>query len=622
MNVFIIALNLKYNELQNKLQNFEETSIQSANVDNVFNSVRELLNMKQFTYYDPKLQLFKDFQERLQEYEQIGVSGTLSFQDAMYTLQYYIDIKYKKDWCQDSMNRLKQELPDVDQFLNRQKTNYFKPYQYELDELTQFASKITITDTSEQIRSKIGNNNTYFTINNEKQLFKGIPFTNPMIYSQFSKDSVYIFDNFEEINIINTTILESSSLIDRIWIYIIKENQIINIFDKLFKVKYLSLTQVMILQQNITEYIEQNIKYKNIVNNFQFIQHIYKEIENQNQGSNYKIKNGSNIIFSTSYTVVFLFTKYCNYISSGLLSNQNIIVILVSKEQCNYYIQRFYERIKLFYQYQDDSHYLNSSLNSIIQYLNQLFYDETPKFGNINNTMLFIKPVYIESIYVGCLYKLVEYTQYLAFSMFSVDKVSRTTILDSKTQRTLIDYFAEYSSPIFITKGNSLSFYSFQPVIFNQLDINTNNSDYIQVTKQQVLNIIESDIFMITDSAKYQKQFKFKEYTAINTVSSTFLGQMVRLPFQICSITNQNYIEQQQLFDNYVSTTQIDFQKLRSIASSSHTSIKNSNEQGYVNNTFFVSKLLNTHERKFSYQQTNQQMLNPQIIYVQFAFIL
>ncbi|CAL6052233.1 Conserved_hypothetical protein [Hexamita inflata] len=551
----------------------------------VFNNVRELLNMKQFTYYDPKLQLFKDFQERLQEYEQIGVAGTLSFQDAMYTLQYYIDIKYRKDWCQDSMNRLKQELPDVDQFFNRQKTNYFKPYQYELDELTQFASKITNTDTSEQIRAKIGNNNTYFTINNEKQLSKGIPFTNPMIYSQFSKDSVYIFDNFEEINIINSTILESSSLIDRIWIYIIKENQIINIFDKLFKVKYLSLTQVMILQQNITEFIKQNTKYQNIVNNFQFIQHIYKEIENQNQGSNYKIKNGSNIIFSTSYTVVFLFTKYCNYISSGLPLDQNLIVILVSKEQCNYYIQRFYEHIKLFYRYQDENHYLNSSLNSIIQYLNQLFYDETPKIGNINNTMLFMKPVYIESVYVGCLYKLVEYTQYLAFSMFSVDKVSRTTILDSKTQRTLIDYFAEYSSPIFVTKGNSQSFYSFQPVIFNQLDINTNNSDYIQVTKQKVLNIIESDIFMITDPVKYQKQFKFKEYTAINTVSSTFLGQMVRLPFQICSITEQNYIEQQQLFDNYVSATQIDFQKLRAIASSSHTSIQNNNEQGYVSNT-------------------------------------
>ncbi|CAL6092624.1 Conserved_hypothetical protein [Hexamita inflata] len=574
MNLFISVFSLKFDELHDKLQNFEETSISSANIGNIFNSVRELLNMRQFTFYDPKLALFRDYLERTDEYESLGISGSLYFQEAIYVLDFYISIDWMKDWCEETESRLKQELPDIDQFFYHQKDHYFDPYQFELDELTQLSSNITNSDTAQQIREKIGDNYTYFTINNQEQLCEGVPYTNPMIFSRFSKDTVYIFDNFEEIDILNTTILETSSLVDRIWIFIIIDNKQVNVMEQVYKVKYISLVQLIPIQIRIKGYIKQNmIINKNVVKDFGFIQDIQNEIEDQNKGQTYKIQNGTDIVTATSYSVFFLFTKYCNYMSSGLQQSQNRIIILVSKEQCNYFMQKFNQNIQLFLSYSYDTQYRNSSLKSIIQYLNQLLYDETPKFGNVNNTIIFIKPVYIDYVYVGCIYKLIEYTQYLTFSMFGVDKVSRTTILDTKTQRTLIDLFAQYSSVVMNTNGTIASYFTYQPLVFNQLDINTNHSDYIQVTKQQVFNIIDNEIFMITDSVKYQKQFKFKEYTAITTVSSTFLGLLLRLPSQNCAVTDQNYVVQFDLFNNYQSETQINYTNLRTIATPSHISI-------------------------------------------------
>ncbi|CAL6054667.1 Conserved_hypothetical protein [Hexamita inflata] len=607
MYLIVNVLNTKFYELQNQLQNFEEESIKSANVDNIFNSVRELLNLQQFTYYDPKLCLFKDFQERPLDYEQMGLSGIFTYSETIKTLQSHLSLDYINEWAQETINRLQSGFPDVDQFFYNQKIHYFDTYQLQLDEISQISSTLTNDDSAIDIYYKL--NYMYFTINNEQYLDEGVPFTNPMIFSRFSKDTVYIFDNFEEIDILNTTILETSSLVDRVWIFVIIHNSQVNVIEQLFHKKYLSLVQVMILQQNIAEFIKQNVVYENTVNNFQFVHEIQNEIEDQNKGQTYKTQNGTDKVVSTSYAIFFLFTKYCNYMSSGLQSSQNRIVILVSKEKCNYFMQRFNQNIQLFLSYSNDTQYRSSSLKSIIQYLNQLFYDETPKFGNVNNTMVFIKPVYIDSIYVGSVYRLIETTEFLAFSMFGVDKVSRTIILDTKTQRTLVDLFAQYSSPVINTSGNVQSFYSYQPVIFNQLDINTNHSDYIQVAKQQVFNIIDSEVFMITDSVKYQKQFKFKEYTAINALSSTFLGSQQLLPAVTCDQSSQEYIEQFDLFNNYISNTQLNFTALRSLASPSHTQIdevcSGQNQSMCINSN---SKFLNYQKlmkEKFTNQNNN-----------------
>ncbi|CAL6069480.1 Conserved_hypothetical protein [Hexamita inflata] len=603
MYLFISIFSLKFDELQDKLQNFEETSISSANIGNIFNSVREILNMKNFTYYDPKLSLFKDYQDRTSAYEYMALSGMLSFSDAMYVLNFYISIDWMRDWCEEAKARLYLQLPDVDQFFNTQKVHYFDAYQYELDELNTLASNITNNDTAEQIREKIGNNNSYFIINNLQQLNQGVPFTNPMIYSRFSKDIVYIFDDFEEIDILNTTILETSSLVDRVWIFIIINNKQVNIFEKLYNEKYLSLLQAIILQYPIIEFIKKNIKYENQVNDFQFIREIQSEIEAQNIGQNYRIKNGTNIIEYTSYFVFIIFTKHCNYLQPDLKSSLNRIIIMVSKEQCNYFMQRFNQHIQLFLSYSNETQYRNSSLKSIIQYLNQLFYDETPKFGNVNKTIVFIKPVYVDSVYVGSIFKTVDYTQYLSFSMFGVDMVSRTTILDTKTKRTLIDLFAQYSSVVMNTNGNIDAYYTYQPLVFNQLDINTNHSDYIQVTKQQVFNIIDNEIFMITQSTKYQKQFKSRKHISVSTLSSTFLGQLLRLPYQFCNTQDKLYIDQLELFHNYVSSSHYNLTALRSISSPSHLSSSQicNNIQGCVNES---SKFLN-------YQSLMKQTFHP-----------
>ncbi|CAL6011430.1 Conserved_hypothetical protein [Hexamita inflata] len=586
MHLFVSVFSLKFDELQDKLQNFEETSISSANIGNIFNSVREILNMKNFTYYDPKLSLFKDYQDRTSAYEYMALSGMLAFSDAMYVLNLYISIDWMRDWCEEAKTRLYSEFPDVDQFFYNQKDHYFDPYQYELDELNSLANNIMNDDTAEQIREKIGNNNSYFIIKNQEQLCEGVPYSNPMIFSRFSKDTVYIFDNFEELDILNTTILETSSLVDRIWIFMIIDNKYVNVVEKIYKVKYLSMVQIMVTQQRVKTFIKQNIIInQNVVKDFSFIQDIQNDIEDQNKGQTYKIQNGTDIVTATSYSIFFLFTKYCNYMSSDLQQSLNRIIILVSKEQCNYFMQRFNQNIQLFLSYINDTQYRSSSLKSIIQYLNQLFYDETPKFGNINKTIIFIKPIYIDSIYVGIIYKIVDYTQYLTFSMFGVDKVSRTTILDTKTQRTLIDLFAQYSSVVMNTNGTIASYFTYQPLIFNQLDINTNHSDYIQVTKQQVFNIIDNEIFMITDSTKYQKQFKSRKYISVNTLSSTFLGQLLRLPYQFCNTKDKLYIDQLDLYNNYVSSTQYNLTALRSISSPSHISFSQicNNKQGCIN---------------------------------------
>ncbi|CAL6081004.1 Hypothetical_protein [Hexamita inflata] len=403
-----------------------------------------------------------------------------------------------------------------------------------------------------------------------------------MIYSRFSKDIVYIFDDFEEIDILNTTILETSSLVDRVWIFIIINNKQVNIFEKLYNEKYLSLLQAIILQYPIIEFIKKNIKYENQVNDFQFIREIQSEIEAQNIGQNYRIKNGTNIIEYTSYFVFIIFTKHCNYLQPDLKSSLNRIIIMVSKEQCNYFMQRFNQHIQLFLSYSNETQYRNSSLKSIIQYLNQLFYDETPKFGNVNKTIVFIKPVYVDSVYVGSIFKTVDYTQYLSFSMFGVDMVSRTTILDTKTKRTLIDLFAQYSSVVMNTNGNIDAYYTYQPLVFNQLDINTNHSDYIQVTKQQVFNIIDNEIFMITQSTKYQKQFKSRKHISVSTLSSTFLQLWeVELLFLVYYVSNyilkyfatsnaddkfQQIISSWRLFMNYSLTQEgqkYDFDRIR-----------------------------------------------------------
>ncbi|CAL5981629.1 Conserved_hypothetical protein [Hexamita inflata] len=535
----------------------------------------------------------------------MGLPGILTYSQTIQILQSYLTLGYIDEWAQETIIRLQSELPDVDQFFYNQKIHYFDAYQKQMDELTNITSTITINDTASDIYQKLEYND-YFTINNEEYLAEGVPFTNPTIFGRFSKDTVYIFDNFIDIDILNTTILETSSLVDRVWIFIINKNKSINVLETLYKVKYLSLVQVMILQQKITEFMKRDVMYDSTINSFHFIQTIQNQIEDQNQRQTYKIQNGTNKVVSTSYSIFFLFTKHCNYMPSGLWSSQNRIIILVSKEQCNYFMQRFNTHIQLFLSYNNQSQYQNSSLKSIIQYMNQLFYDEAPKFGNVNDSIIFIKPVYIDSVYVGSLYRITEYTNFLSSSMFGVDKVSRTIILDTKTQRTIVDLFAQYSSPVINTSGDIQSFYSYQPAIFNQLDINTNHSDYIQVAKQQVFNIIDSEVFMITDTVKYQKQFKFKEYTAINTLSSAFLGRQQLLPAVSCDQNSQDYIKQYNLFSNYVSNTQLNFTALRSLASPSHIQIDEAcsgqNQSMCINNN---SKFLNYQKlmkEKFSTQ--------------------
>ncbi|CAL6093112.1 Conserved_hypothetical protein [Hexamita inflata] len=487
----IQILCLKFSELQQSLLQFEESSITLENVQNVFNNVRELLNNKSYSFYNPKLILFQDYLERTDEYNKYNLTSVLQYQETIWKLQDMITVFETHEWALNTLQKLQSQVPDLDQFYSQRKKHDFDVYQKEMDALSQMTNKIQKNDKQKQIRAKIGNNNTYFVINQYEELAEGVPYTNPTIFSKFSKDVVFIFNNFEQAEVFNTTMLETCSLNDRIWMFAIHERKIINILQNLFQENYLSLIQTMFFQQNITKYIKQ-FKYQDQMVDFKFIQEIQALIELENQQQVYKVYNGTITFVSSSYTIFLLFTKQCNYYSFdlNLEAQLNTILIIISQQYNNQFLLRYNQYIDLFLVYTSLNEYRQNIVRPIIKYINQLMYDVNPVFGNVNRTIIFMKPVYINLEYIGCIYKLIDYDQFLTYNTYSLDQISRTLIKDTKTQRIMIDSFSQYSSPYYFANNNFLTYYQLQPVEFNQQDIDLTYQDYVKVSNQNVYDNI------------------------------------------------------------------------------------------------------------------------------------
>ncbi|CAL6087209.1 Conserved_hypothetical protein [Hexamita inflata] len=178
------------------------------------------------------------------------------------------------------------------------------------------AKQITLDDNENQIRQKVGQNNTYFIINDKQQLADSISYSNPMIFSKVSKDVVFLFDNFKEVEILNITILETCSLIDRIWIFTFNNTKLINVVQDIFNVSYLSLVQIMFKQQYIQQYILQLVDSTPRTLNLKLIQDIQVQIQKASISQTYKVYNDSQVYSSSTYTVFLLFTQMCNYLNN------------------------------------------------------------------------------------------------------------------------------------------------------------------------------------------------------------------------------------------------------------------------------------------------------------------
>ncbi|CAL5976246.1 Conserved_hypothetical protein [Hexamita inflata] len=276
----ITVQSLIINELQNQLYKFESESIQKANINNIFNSVTELLNLKNYTYLNPRLQFFKDYYDRMEEYHQHGLQGILQFQQVSRMLNVMLLNHSTKTWAQNTLNILYAQTPDIEATQQWHKKHYFDAYQKEFDELNAIASKIRKNDTFQDLKDKVGNNSTYFSVNGHEHLAEGIPYKNPQIFSNFSKDVVFVFNDFSDTDILNVTVLETCSLVDRIWIYVLKQNVKFNVIDNLFGLQYISLVQFMIYQERIIQSINDNMITQISIIAFQIIQDIQFKIYN------------------------------------------------------------------------------------------------------------------------------------------------------------------------------------------------------------------------------------------------------------------------------------------------------------------------------------------------------
>ncbi|CAL6050622.1 Conserved_hypothetical protein [Hexamita inflata] len=607
--ILIIVQSIKINELQNKLQTFESESIQKANINNIFNSVTELLNLKNYTYLNPRLQFFKDYYDRMGEYHQHGLEGILQFQQINRMLKAMLLNSSTKDWAQNTLNVLYSQTPDIEATQQWHKKHYFDAYQKEFDELNAIASKITKNDTFYDLRDKVGNNSTYFSINGHENLAEGIPFQNAQVFSNFSKDVVFVFNDFSDTEILNITILETCSLIDRIWIYVLQQNVKYNVINSLFGLQYISLVQLMIYQEIIIQFVNNNMITQTNIISFQIIYEIQNDIQQANYNQVYTVRSNNTTKITQNYMITLLFTKYCHYQSNyqfydqTALTNQKLIV--VAKYPSSSFDFRFENLIDLVVEFNDTNSYKNSGLRQIIQQINQFIYDDTPKFGNVNNTLVFIKPIYVNYEYLGSIYKLVDFYQYSVYDLLWLDQISRSVIKQTNSQRVIVDSFAQYSSIFTFDKEKYKNYYTLQPIIFNHSDSLIQYSDQNRVTTQQIYEVLDDEIFTRRDFTKYQKQYQSRQYSLIFTISSKAVGYLQRRKSMQCQQFSQDVLDQINLFRNYKSSRQLNITNLRQIASPSHIHINPDcpNKLGLV--------CLGTQSMYLNYKEQMQLSFNP-----------
>ncbi|CAL6084475.1 Conserved_hypothetical protein [Hexamita inflata] len=154
------------------------------------------------------------------------------------------------------------------------------------------------------------------------------------------------------------------------------------------------------------------------------------------------------------------------------------------------------------------------------------------------------------------------------------DQLSRCVIIDSQTNRVIIDPFAQYAVQYFkLSNGTYQIFHQLLPVVFNHSDLSFTFSDQVRATKSWVYEIVTEQIFVRRELTKYQKFVKLKNYNVVFTLSSKALSYLWRTACKQCDIKEQGSVDQIQLFTNHVSHKILNITDIRSVASPSHLKI-------------------------------------------------
>ncbi|CAL6056897.1 Conserved_hypothetical protein [Hexamita inflata] len=203
-------------------------------------------------------------------------------------------------------------------------------------------------------------------------------------------------------------------------------------------------------------------------------------------------------------------------------------------------------------------------------------YNNDTQVGTINNTVIFMKPIYIDNEYHGSIYQLFEFSNLFFFNNVNyIDSISRDIILDSKTNRVIFDPFAQISPIYSIINGIIKYFPQLQPVVFNHSELQFQYTSSVRTSSVQLYEYINNEIFIRKDATLYQLKNVIGKYAGIISISNRALTMKLRSPFTSCNQTDIQLVILKQQYIQYQSQRNFDVKELRSIASPSHVKINN-----------------------------------------------
>ncbi|CAL6101227.1 Conserved_hypothetical protein [Hexamita inflata] len=566
--IFIFCQTQKILQLQSTMKQFEADNL---NIQE-FQSVYEIINQANKTYYSAVVQLFPDYQDNYNTYSKRGIKPKWFVTTAVEKLKLIIDTgnQTEKTWASLRLSALLSQQPNTELFFINKRQNSFTIYQQVIDQLTAMAANITSSDNESQIRAKIGSNNTYFTVNNYSQLHSAIPFTNPTIFETTSKDVIFVFRQFSSPQVLMKTLYETCSLYDRIWIYNIVNGDLVNVLSVLFERKYLSIIQIQNNQDLIVEYLNNN---KEIIHKYvkiDFIKTIQNAIDDENANISYQIVHNNVKTITKSFSFIFFLTRNTLFTSNQKLEKQNNMQLLMISEHIDQsFNSRFDELFDLILHYKSYDNYLQQLKYQIVQHLKNYLYNDQIAYSMVNYSLLFLKPVYFNQSYIGTIYKIIQYENVDWNNDVNwYDQVSRNIILDPNG-RVLISRFIQPNPPYFKDKYGQMKYYPQLTLpVLNYTLFSVNQTGLIKTIHAHVYeySFNTPEFFTKKDFVVYLIQNNFKEHRGITSISNKALSMMFRIQFKQCDQDLLEVTNQKQKYYIHKSSNQINLTQLRSFA--------------------------------------------------------
>ncbi|CAL6001161.1 Conserved_hypothetical protein [Hexamita inflata] len=564
-----VVLCFKFGQLQEQMQSFEQNVLEN-NFQQFYFNAQDIVNQRNMTYFNAPLLLFPDYMNHQLEYSARTIASSLTQQAVIDQLKRIVlngNIT-EQIWAQARLNALQSELPDLNNAFVQKQQQFFIQYQNQLKIMDDLGSKIDKYDSYEKLEQKLGAD-TYFQIQNHTKLSKEIPFTNPTMLSNTPKDVIFIFKQFQDIEVFIKTIYEVCTLFDRIWLFSFEEYHPINIFLASFNKQYLSVIQI---QNNIELINEKILQFKGSTNyiDLQFIEIIQNQIRTANKNYTYQFVDGQKVILVDSYLVFLIFSNDVQFLSNiQQIKTLGKNVYLISKNVYTQFVLQFNKFFELIISYQTLDFFLASQLKNIIEHLKYCIIDKHTVFGHVNNSLVFIKPVFQNMDYIGSIYKIYQYDINFIYNDVNwYDQVSRVIVIDQQFNKVIIDPFSQHSPPYTTINNQRKSQFQLQPIVFNHSELQFNYTGNIRTSINQVYDNIEDDIFTEKYITVYQIKTGYVDYNAIISMSNKALTMLSRVPFKECDQTLPEILYAKQQYTNHISTQQFNLSQIRSQASS------------------------------------------------------